>query len=78
MDRRNESLTRQSGRQVADDKRLTSETSRSDIIKNTLYTLVTGVTGLVDGNIGLVALSSLDALFELDEMSDGDSAKFCR
>ena len=34
-----------------------------------LHTFVNGVTGDVDGKVSLAALPSLDALFELDEMS---------
>ena len=55
---RNESSTIQSRRQVAADKRRTSETSRSENCKHTLYTLVNGVTGHVDGNISLATLPS--------------------
>ena len=36
------------------------------------YTLVNGVTGQVEGNFILETLPSLDALCELDEMSDGE------
>ncbi|MCY0725759.1 hypothetical protein OVW19_28885, partial [Klebsiella pneumoniae] len=57
---------------VANVKRPTSKKSRSDNSNNTLYTLVNGFTGHVDSNIGLDALPSLDTLFELDEMSDGE------
>ena len=53
-------------------KRPTPRTSCSDNSTNTLYTLANGVTGHVDGNISLETLPSLDALFELDEISDGD------
>ena len=38
--------------------------------RNKLYTLVNGVTGQVDGNISVETLPSVDAFFELDEMSD--------
>ena len=44
----------------------------SDNSNNTLYTLVSGVTGRVDGNIILETLPSMEARFELDEMSDGE------
>ena len=52
-------------------KRQTSRTSRSDYITLKLYTIVNGVIGHIDGNISLVTLLSFDALFVLDEMSDG-------
>ena len=45
---------------------------RSDDSNNTLYTLVKGITGHVDGSISLETLPSLDTLFELDEISDGE------
>ena len=54
------------------DKRRTCRKQRSDKIINTLYALVNGVTGHVDGNISLETLPSLDALFELDKISDGE------
>ena len=52
-------------------KRQASEQSHSDN-SDTLYTLVNGVTGQVEGNVSLETLPSLDALCELDEMSDGE------
>ena len=64
------SLKKKSRRRVATVKRQTSRTSHSGNSRNTLYTLVNGVTGHVDGNMSLF-LPSLDALFELDEMSSG-------
>ena len=39
---------------------------------NKLYTIVNGVTGHVDGSIILEAFPYLDALFELDEIYDGE------
>ena len=45
--------------------------SRSDN-SVTLYTLVNGVTSQVEGNVSLETLQYLDALCELDEMSDGE------
>ena len=39
---------------------------------DTLYTLFNGVTGQVEGNVSLKTLPSLEALCELDEMSDGE------
>ena len=72
FDKRPESTISQSQRQVAADERPTSETSHSGNSNNTLYTLVNGVTGHVDGNIRLATLPSVDALFKLDEMPDGD------
>ena len=65
------SSKRRSRRRTANSKRLASTESHSDN-SDTLYTLVNGVTGHVDGNIGLETLPSLDALCELDEMSDGE------
>ena len=53
-------------------KRPTSKKSLSDNSNNTLYTLVNGLTGQIDGDIGLETHLSLDTLFELDEMSDGE------
>ena len=44
----------------------------SDNIHNKLYKPVNGVTGHVDGNISLETLPSVDTLFELDEMSNGE------
>ena len=70
--RRKVSLKKQSRRRVVTVKRQTSEVSWSNISNNTLNTLANGVTGHVDGNISLETLPSLDALFELDEMSDGE------
>ena len=40
-----------------------------------LFTLVNRVTGQVEGNVGLETLPSLDALCELDEMSDGEHSQ---
>ena len=57
---------------MATGKRQTSEMLRSDNSNNTLYTLVNGMTGHFDGSISLETIPSLDTLFELDEMSDGD------
>ena len=45
--------------------------SKQHVDINRLYTLVDGVTGHVDVNISCVTLPSLDALYELDKMSDG-------
>ena len=53
-------------------KRQTSEVLRSDNSNNTLYTCVNGMTGHVDSSISLETLPSLDTIFELDEMSDGE------
>ena len=53
----------------------TCRKQHSDKSINTLYTLVYGVTGLVDGNVSLDPLPSLNALFELNEMSDGELGK---
>ena len=53
-------------------KRPTFKKSRSDTSNNTLYTLANGLTGQIDGNISLETLPSVDKLFELDEMSDGE------
>ena len=70
--RRKVSLTKQSRRRVATVKRQTSGLLRSDNSNITLYTIVNGMTSHVDGSISLETLSSLDTLFELDEMSDGE------
>ena len=70
--RREYSLTKQYRCRVATAKRQTSRTSHSDNSNNTLHTLVNGVTGQVDGNFSLKTLPSLDALFKIDEMSDGE------
>ena len=67
-----ESTIRQSRSQVAADAHPTSETSHSGNSNNTIYTLVNGVTGHVEGNIRLATLPSMDALFKLDEMSEGE------
>ena len=72
FEKRTESTIRQSRGRVAADERPTSETSHSGNSNNTLYTLVNGVTGHVDGNIRLATLPSMNALFKLDEMSEGD------
>ena len=53
----------------------TCRKQHSDNIIYTFYTLVNGVTGLADGNISLEPLTSLNALFELGEMSDGELSK---
>ena len=50
----------------------TCRKQHSDKSINTLYTLFNGVTGIVDGNISIETLPSLNALFELDEMPDGE------
>ena len=73
--RRKVSLRKQSWRRVATVKRQTSEMFRSDNSNNTLYTLVNGMTGHIDGSISLETIPSLDTLFELDEMSDGEFSK---
>ena len=52
-------------------KRQESVQSYSDN-SDTLYTLVNGVTGQVEGDVSLATLPYLDALCELDEMSDGE------
>ena len=65
------SSKRRSGRRVAHAKRQASKKSHSDN-SNTLYTLVNGVNGHLDGTVSLETLPSLDALCELDEMSDGE------
>ena len=70
--RRKVSLRKQSKRRVVTVKRPTFKKSRSDTSNNTLYTLVNGLTGQIDGNISLETLPSVDKLFELDEMSDGE------
>ena len=70
--RRKVSLRKQSKRRVVTVKRPTFKKSRSDNSNNTLYTLVNGLTGQIDGNISLETLPSLDTLFVLDEMSDGE------
>uniref|UniRef100_A0AAV1V4N1 Uncharacterized protein n=1 Tax=Peronospora matthiolae TaxID=2874970 RepID=A0AAV1V4N1_9STRA len=62
---------RQSRRRVAAVKRQASSQSHSEI-SNTLYSLVNGVTGHVNGSVFLETIPSLDALCELDEMSDGE------
>ena len=50
-------------------KCLTPTNSNSDNNK-ILYTLVDGVTGQLDGKVSLETLPPVDALCELDEMSD--------
>ena len=64
------SWKRRPGRQVATVKRQASEQSHSDN-SDTIYTLVNGVTGQVESNVSLETLPSLDAICELDEISDG-------
>ena len=59
-------------------RRQTSRTSDSDNSNNMRYTLVNGGNGHVDGNISLDTLPSLDALFELDAMSDGEFSQFLK
>ena len=51
-------------------KRQTSVQSHSEN-SDTLYTLDNGVTGQVEGNVSLETLPSLEAICELDEISDG-------
>ena len=63
--------TQQSQRRVAADKRRTYRKQHIGKCIDTIYTLVNGVTGLVDGNISPETLPSLNALFELDKISDG-------
>ena len=70
--RRDVPSTQQSRRQVAADRRRPCRKQHSDRIIYTLYTLVNGVTGIVDGNISRETFPSLNALFELDVMSDGE------
>ena len=45
---------------------------------HTLYTLDNGVTGRVDDNISLESLPSLNDLFELDDMSEGEFSQALR
>ena len=78
FEKRNESTSRQSRRQVTADQRPTSETSHSDNSNNTLYTLVNGVTGRVDGNIRLATLPSMNALFNWTKYLMATLAKPCR
>ena len=54
-------------------KRQASEHSHSD--NSTLYTLANGVTGQAEDSVSLKNLPSLDALCDLDEMSDGESSQ---
>ena len=53
---------------MADARRKASILSRDDASEQ-LHALFNGVTSGVDGDVILVALSSLDALLELNEMS---------
>ena len=53
----------------------TSRATRNININNTLYTLVNGVTGHVDGNISIETHPSLNALFELNQIFEGEPAK---
>ena len=64
------SPTRRRTRQTTTSKRKAPLSLYSDNNNNTLYTLVNGVTGQVYGKISLEAFPSLDALFELDDVSD--------
>ena len=53
-------------------KRPTSRKSRRGNSNIILYTLIKDVAGHFDGNISLETLPSVDTLFELDKMSDGE------
>ena len=61
---------RRQRRQAEPAKRQSSMSLHSDISSNTLYTHVNGLTGLVDGDVSFETFQSINAMFELYEMSD--------